>query len=189
MTGGLSADIYKNSDGWMGCDCTLNGISSNYTRATLYPTDSISFDGPIDYDDPDTANLWIMEHPRVPGYLVALPSPDDAEFHEFQFGGNFVHSSDSRFPSKQPIPIHDRQEENPRRMSVKEIFALTDQLHASFNWLDQQEQTNEVIELKGKLSSQISEIGKKYQEVLNKEQRKRVFEGPEKNKKIPEAFL
>jgi len=172
---GLTADIYKNSDGWMGCDCTLNGISSNHTRATLYG--SLIKNGPIDYDDPKTASLYIHEHRSVPGYLIATPSPDPDEM--FQFGGNFVHSSDSRFPSNQPIPIHDRME-GKSRLNVKEIFSITDHLHYAWNWLDEEEQTNEIIALKDKISADISKIGKEYQEVLNMDQRKRVFEGPQK---------
>jgi hypothetical protein len=28
----------------------------------------------------------------------------------YMFGGNFVYSSDSRFPNDYPLPVHDRQE-------------------------------------------------------------------------------
>ena len=169
---GLSVSIFKNSE--IKVDCTNNGISNNFTGAVIYGP--LVKNGPIDYDDHDKAVLYVHEHPRVPGYLIATPSPDPDE--QFMMGGNFIHSSDSRFPSKQPIPIHDRIEESERRLQFEEIIVITDQLHHGWRWLNEQESTNEIEELKGKISGQISEIGKKYQDVLNKDQRKRIFEGP-----------
>ena len=34
----------------------------------------------------------------------------DNGFSGCSFGGNFIYTSDSRFPSRFPIPIHDRRE-------------------------------------------------------------------------------
>ena len=41
-------------------------------------------------------------------YLHAVPK--ELEHRHTMFGGNFVYTSDSRFPSNQPIKIHDRVE-------------------------------------------------------------------------------
>lgn len=43
-------------------------------------------------------------------YLHAEPVVQPRGMVGPMFGGNFVHSSDSRFPSRYPIPVHDRFE-------------------------------------------------------------------------------
>lgn len=57
----------------------------------------------------------LMLQPRN-GIIRAIPyMPDNKENIWWMFGGNFIYSSDSRFPcvcngSKYPIPVHDRRE-------------------------------------------------------------------------------
>jgi hypothetical protein len=48
--------------------------------------------------------MWLVE--------PIIESPDESYTGMFQFGGNFVWTSDSRFRniSEQPVPIHDRYE-------------------------------------------------------------------------------
>lgn len=44
------------------------------------------------------------------GHFKAAPVGSKPELIGPMFGGNFVWSSDSRFPGKHPIPVHDRFE-------------------------------------------------------------------------------
>jgi hypothetical protein len=44
-------------------------------------------------------------------YLTAYPVNEDGTIDRNRmFGGTFVYSSDSRFPSPYPVPLHDRKE-------------------------------------------------------------------------------
>ena len=167
---GLSVNIIKGHDS----DCSNNGMSSNHTRAVIYG-ESVK-DGNIDksYNTLLNEKLYILPNPHRPDLFYASPKPD--EF--LMFGGNFVYSSDSRFPSDQPIKIHDRIEQGTgRRLSFIEIISITDPLHLSWEILNSEEEYKPAADL---ISRKISKIGQEYQDVLNIDQRKRVFEGPEK---------
>lgn len=164
---GLSVDVIKS-----GYDCTNNGVSANHQRMVIYG-DFVK-NGPIDedYKTDENAKLYIHKNPRDNTILMATISPDPDEM--FQFGGNFVFSSDARFPSDQPIKIHDRVEDGTRRLSYEKIISITDPLHKIWKHFNDQQISQEAQDL---ISREISVIGKKYQDVLNQDQRHRVFVG------------
>lgn len=99
-----------------GADCTNGGASSKFARFILVDESGEFMDG----------NSWVFS-PKpdmpllrlLPGHLGgaaerrdfrAVPEPPPGKRGEPMFGGNFVFSSDSRFPALGPIPIHDRWE-------------------------------------------------------------------------------
>ena len=103
----LSVSVYRDADGY---DCSNNGITSRYDRVYLVGE---GIDGPykIDLDDPPE-NVLKLEKKVLFGneeYLRAIPLQDDGSRIRMM-GGNFIHSCDSRFPAKYPIPVHDRYE-------------------------------------------------------------------------------
>ena len=92
-------------------DCTNGGISSRCH--TLYLEHPGGFH---EVEDDDPRLIRIVERTfgwRDTPYLhVEQVSPSVTTLHKVgpMFGGNFVYTSDSRFPSDYPIPIHDRFE-------------------------------------------------------------------------------
>ncbi len=110
-TSGLFCSVYRDAKG---TDCTNSGITSKVDRVILLGP---GVEGPFDI----TAEL-----PFETGYAPALylhawlesgeivrrfasPHPDPHE-GGYMFGGNFIYTSDSRFPGGCPIHVHDRQE-------------------------------------------------------------------------------
>ena len=96
-------NVYRDASG---SDCTNGGVSSRFTRATLWrgrvPKGSTS----------DSIAIFELVETNARGepYLKAVPA---GETRWTMFGGNFLWSSDSRFRnevSERPIPIHDRVE-------------------------------------------------------------------------------
>ena len=83
-------------------DTTNKGLSSKYDKVYIAGAETT---GVFEIDDKKDPVLYIHYSPYG---LIATPSPDPKE--SFQFGGNFVYSSDSRFPERRPIKIHDRRE-------------------------------------------------------------------------------
>lgn len=60
----------------------------------------------------DPVTLYLQED-KDRKYIWCTPVKEnkgDEKWTPYMAGGNFVYSSDSRFPSKYPIPIHDRRE-------------------------------------------------------------------------------
>ena len=107
-TKGLLVFVYKRD----GLDCSANGISS--CNKTLILTSVEDLDGGVEMIAPVfTGCQWdsvkIIEN--VPGHYCAVPiTPTPKGMVGPMFGGNFIYSSDSRFPFPYPIPIHDRYE-------------------------------------------------------------------------------
>ena len=91
-------------------DCTNGGISKDRYRLLL-----TCEDGFIDAEPDDPALLRLVKR-KIGGreYIHAEPvNPGDTSGSVGpMFGGNYVSTSDSRFPSDYPIPLHDRYE-NP----------------------------------------------------------------------------
>jgi hypothetical protein len=86
-------------------DCTLSGLSSQHDHVLLvgegYKPGSSPADRPA---------FFLRERG---GAVHAYPAdvPEGAKgFSAWQFGGNFIYCSDSRFPNQYPIPVHDRRE-------------------------------------------------------------------------------
>jgi hypothetical protein len=101
---GLMVSIYRASR--IG-DCTNGGVSSKYDTAVL-----IGAEGPFEPSD-TTPALYLTS---FRGRLIATPEPlsgkalSGASGKWWMFGGNYVSSSDSRFPNDYPIPVYDRNE-------------------------------------------------------------------------------
>ena len=98
-TKGLLVSIYKN-----GCDCTNHGITSKISQAVLIGQDIPEIFSPSD----DSPALYLVKREKYGDYIS--PFPEGKSDKWFMFGGNFAYTSDSRFPSRQPIAIHDRTE-------------------------------------------------------------------------------
>lgn len=82
---------------------TNGGISSDFDSFTL-----VGVDGPSEPNMTSPAIYLKQDFNGIRGNTVAVPSLTDGKW--YMFGGNFIYSSDSRFPSRRPIPIHDRTE-------------------------------------------------------------------------------
>ena len=104
MNTGLRVSIYRDADG---SDCTNNGISSRYTNATITGE---GIEGPFSPSDDAPEMVIIKDEICGRERIRAIPK----DLHESKlwvmFGGNFVYSSDSRFPANAPIMIFDRVE-------------------------------------------------------------------------------
>lgn len=102
-TKGLLVFVYRNSLG----DCIANGISSNLIQLILVGEGIPEiFEG----DETNTVklvkrSLFGSEHLHVEP-ISEKPSNCIGPMA----GGNFIYTSDSRFPSKYPLSIHDRYE-------------------------------------------------------------------------------
>jgi len=105
MNSGLIVEVYKSKR--IG-DCTKGGISGKSDCLLLVLPEG----GPFKVKDhKDIPAVFIEERSWMksceePDRRIAVPLGHDAS--EFSFGGNFIYTSDSRFPSSFPIPIHDR---------------------------------------------------------------------------------
>lgn len=88
-------------------DCSNNGITNRYTRVILVGPGIPEIFEPSD----DMPALRFIPREGWGGYYATtLVDQEDSVGPNAMFGGNFIYSSDSRFPSKQPIPVHDRFE-------------------------------------------------------------------------------
>lgn len=101
---GLIADIYIPADL---TNCSNGGISARYKRVTV-TGDGI--EGPFApaADRPEVALL-----PALGGGsgFRAVPTADRPQGTQGpMFGGCFIYCCDSRFPSREPIALHDRYE-------------------------------------------------------------------------------
>jgi len=104
----------------------MNGLMVNVLRSAGYPDctnggTSITFDTGIITGDMIDCNVFESSD-TCPEYVILEVAPTGTPFlkaipkdlHEsgkwVMFGGNFLYSSDSRFPSDAPIKIFDRCE-------------------------------------------------------------------------------
>lgn len=106
---GLSVQVYKSPLG----DSTAGGISANKDSLILTSIEDtngieISINAPFEGDETNTVKI-VPGH--LPGYWRAIPvNSKKSGMIGPMFGGNFIYCSDSRFPLKAPVPIHDRYE-------------------------------------------------------------------------------
>lgn len=101
MEKGLLCTIYR--PGNMG-DCTNGGVSSRYHAVILVGTNV----PPVFETEGRESVLHLHFRPQFRDYIAA-PS-DYGSGRHYMFGGNFLYSSDSRFPFSHPIKIFDRVE-------------------------------------------------------------------------------
>jgi len=109
---GLSCDVYR-SDGQ---DCTANGISANNrSLICIFTPKGRDVAGPFKYQDDGHEDCLVLfeamtGNPNMRHWRAVPKKFIDKGINHFMFGGNFVYSSDSRFPSRSPIKIFDRVE-------------------------------------------------------------------------------
>lgn len=109
---GLLVSVYRKAgDGIFDGDTTNGGISSKHGRLILVG-DGVP--GVFSATE-DTPAIRLIKR-RVMGRAFWIAAPLDATFEgegggfPYMFGGNFLYTSDSRFPSDAPIKIFDRLE-------------------------------------------------------------------------------
>lgn len=100
-TRGLVCNVYRSSHGY---DCTNNGISSIQNVLILD-----GLDGPFEGTEENSVKLVKRQFSHGEHVHVEPIIPKSTGIGPM-FGGNFLYTSDSRFPMKYPIPIHDRYE-------------------------------------------------------------------------------
>jgi len=99
-------------------DSTNNGVTSRFNRFILLGSD---VSGVFEPDRKTPALRLVRRTISGKPYLHAEPlAPVPQGMVGYMFGGNFIFTSDSRFPSSYPIPVHDRMdtEEQFRHMSM-----------------------------------------------------------------------
>lgn len=99
-------------------DSTNNGATSRFNRFILVDSEVA---GVFEPDKKMPALKLVRRTISGKPYLHAEPlDPVPAGHVGYMFGGNFIFTSDSRFPSRYPIPVHDRMdtEEQFKHMSM-----------------------------------------------------------------------
>jgi hypothetical protein len=106
---GILVYIYR--DASSNFDATKGGLTSKFTCAVL-----VGEDVPQHVEaTEELPGLVLVKRTITPQlsagpayeYLHAEPADLNQQGALCAFGGNFVHTSDSRFPSMYPIPVHD----------------------------------------------------------------------------------
>lgn len=103
MTKGMLVNIYRHA----GPDTSNHGVSQKMETMLL-----VGPGIPKVFPVADRPVLQLVKKNGT-GKFHLIAEPDalpEAGNIGWMFGGNFVYSSDSRFPSRTPIPVHDRQE-------------------------------------------------------------------------------
>lgn len=103
---GLHCSVLRNADHG---DCTNGGLTSRVSAVTLVGE---GVEGPFEPTERDPGVKLVRRWAGTPReYLHAEPLEAPPAGHVgWMFGGNFIHTSDGRFPSRYPIPVHDRSE-------------------------------------------------------------------------------
>ena len=103
MKQGLSVSVLRFRNGAV--DCTMGGPSSRHDEFVLIDED---VKAPFEVCD-ERPEINLIR--RVIGgkpYVHAVPA--SLKGKQVMFGGNYITTSDSRFPNQYPIPVHDRVE-------------------------------------------------------------------------------
>ena len=105
---GMTVTVFRRADGY---DCTNSGITSKAEQVTL-----IGPNIPELFEPTEEAPAMRLIERDVGFSKFLIAAPIDAK-HEgkyggspYMFGGNFVYSSDDRFPGDHPIKVFDRME-------------------------------------------------------------------------------
>ena len=88
-------------------DCTNNGLTSTGDSFDLYYSDDLEIN--LEEVPNDALVLVKRELWGEPAWYAKPAYLLKSNKHSMS-GGNFVYTSDSRFPGKAPIPVHDRVE-------------------------------------------------------------------------------
>lgn len=113
---GLTVHVYSTP---LTRSCALNGPTAKYDTLTLVgkiPSGLTKYGRPFPEGVIDEIFKATEDRPAVMlevgpyGSLRAVPvDPPEGSFNRM-FGGNYISTSDSRFPCDYPIPVHDRYE-------------------------------------------------------------------------------
>lgn len=95
---GLIVKVYRNSMP----DCTNGGVSSTHDEVLL-----VGKGVPEVFESRDDMPVLKLVKRIIFGREYVHATPID---RPGMFGGNFIYSSDSRFPNAYPIAVHDRVE-------------------------------------------------------------------------------
>ena len=95
--------VLRNSMG----DSTNNGLTSKEDSIILHHGPNIQVDM-----IPDDELILVERTLFGEEANFAVPAGIYKSGRHSMFGGNFIHTSDSRFPGRAPIPVHDRVENN-----------------------------------------------------------------------------
>ncbi len=107
---GLHVEVYRPAD--LG-DCSNNGLTARFDSAILIGE---GVEGPetVDLDNPPE-NVLLLVQRSLSGKEYRHAEPLDGHYGGggkwYMFGGNCIHTSDSRFPNHYPIKVHDRCEQ------------------------------------------------------------------------------
>ena len=113
----LSVNVYEHKyEIFPDNDCTNGGISSRHKTLYLLCEDQEKAQkeawnwSKVDENDERLIKI-VRSTPCGRPYVHAEPvnDPNKREIG-YMFGGNFIYTSDSRFPENYPIPLHDRSE-------------------------------------------------------------------------------
>lgn len=99
---GMHVSILKAADM---SDCTNHGITSKATSALL-----VGEGVPEIFEADENQPVLVLDTKYFRDCIRAVPAVQPTDKAGPMFGGNFIFSSDSRFPSRYPIPVHDRFE-------------------------------------------------------------------------------
>lgn len=103
----ILTSVYKHPLG----DCTNNGLTSKASSLDLYYNVTKADYEALDALDEDV--LVLIHRGSFQGRPlgdIAVPFSILKSGHHSMAGGNFVYTSDSRFPGNSPISVHDRVE-------------------------------------------------------------------------------
>ena len=87
-------------------NCSNNGISNRFDQVILVGAGIAEIFEPSE----DCPAVKLIRRNIGGEYLSVEPIDRDESKTPYMAGGAFIYSSDSRFPSSYPIPLHDRQE-------------------------------------------------------------------------------
>jgi hypothetical protein len=109
---GLTVTVYRAVDF---PDCTNGGVTGRVSRAVLVDREGEPKTLPEIFEPgPDAPALVLMrDKVHLAGYIYAVPLDIVKSGKYPMFGGNFVHTSDSRLREagcNGPVPVHDRLE-------------------------------------------------------------------------------
>jgi|TARA_B110000908_G_scaffold17341_1_gene19484 hypothetical protein len=99
----INTFVLRNSMG----DSTNNGLTSREDSIVLHHGSDIQTDM-----IPDDELILVERTLFGEEANYAIPAGIFKSGRHSMFGGNFIHTSDSRFPAKAPISVHDRVENN-----------------------------------------------------------------------------
>ena len=106
---GILVNVFENGN----YDCTNNGVTFFKKEFILIGENGEDFNCPFKVAE-DGSNILCLRQMKN-GYKFAVPFDTIRNANKHRngpmFGGNFIYTSDSRFPNNYPIPVHDRWED------------------------------------------------------------------------------